>query len=140
MAVAERTASKGGTFRVLAGIHISDGPKDCECENCAKTPQAERVKNGGRGKNHVYEAFDAYAARLRKQGVKPMPIEEYTSDLVESDVDLERLHNQGQFSRKFERIGGSIGGKFIFDPRVETIDEFAARIRGNQPPQQPKKT
>lgn len=39
---------RGGKFRLEVGIHIGDGPKGCDCDNCTLED----------GKNHVYEEGD----------------------------------------------------------------------------------
>ena len=73
----------GGTFRILIGTHLGDGPAGCECDACLNSA----------GKNHRYEAFDP------RRHTQP-----YDNDIIDSKVDLELRFNRGPMSKKFERV------------------------------------
>lgn len=79
--MANKKQEQGGTFRIIIGNHLGDGPKGCQCDSCANS----------KGKNHVYRA---------RMHTDP---EDYDGDIIESTIDLERRCNQGT-SRKFERV------------------------------------
>ena len=83
----------GGVFRVLVGVHFDDGPPGCDCDYCFKSE----------GKNHRYRARRMMRVREGNTFFDPDP-EGYTGDLVTTLLDLEKRHNQGSFSRKFERV------------------------------------
>jgi hypothetical protein len=86
---------QGGTFRVLVGAHLGDGPAGCDCDHCLRTE----------GRGHAYEAFDAYAARCKREGRPALSRDQYRGDLVECKQDLTARFNAGDFSKKFERVG-----------------------------------
>lgn len=90
----------GGTFRILIGTHLAQGPKGCECEACAS----------GNSANHMYEQR------------QPNDPEDYDGDVFESTVDMELLHNHGPGSRKFERVVA------VEPPREPTVEELEAQL------------
>jgi hypothetical protein len=88
-----RVDERGGTFRILIGEHLDQGPPGCECDDCLSS----------KGKNHRYRARRTEAVKTR-QGFFAKDGDDYDGDLVESDQDLEARFNAGPFSRKFERV------------------------------------
>lgn len=79
----KRKKEQGGLFRVLAGVHLDQGPPGCECVDCERT----------KGRRHSYRARG------------PKDPEDYTGDLVQSERDLVARHNgRGPDTWKFERV------------------------------------
>lgn len=117
-----QATEEGGTFRVVVGVHIGEGPPGCACAGCAGgetwpeyLERAEREKAAGvqggpykGGRSHHYESYLAYLGRCHREHIpedeRLLP-EEYTGDVFESKVDMERRHNRPN-SIKFERVGG----------------------------------
>lgn len=53
-------------------------------------------------------------------------------DVFESDLPLERFNCDGPLGPKFERLDdeGKTPVGFVFDPSVETLEAFNARVKG----------
>ena len=93
-ATSRRRNEQGGSFRVLVGVLLEDGPEGCECDNCTAEPKQD----------HVYEAYTAYSQRMKQLKQPPVPYSEYTNDVVTTKKDLDARLNQGPHSRKVERV------------------------------------
>ncbi len=78
----DRRAERGGTFRIIVGLHLGQGPVGCDCDQCKY----------GNSANHNYRARG-----------KNDP-EDYTGDIIETPVDLCARFNAGPSATKYERV------------------------------------
>jgi hypothetical protein len=97
-------------YRVLAGAAV------------------EKVSDG-KGNFLGYERKDPNTGEMLQEFTEKCY---YRGEIIETDTDLMRADINPKGAPKFERLDVEAEGSHIFDPTKESIEEFAARIKGIQ--------
>jgi hypothetical protein len=126
-AVRRKPETKGGLFRLLIGDHVGWGPPGCECDDCLKTPEAERRANGNRGKDHRYRARFYHPQKGRFEnpdtGAEIKEPGDYDNDVIDSPTDLEKHNGPHPSLRKFARVGSDHDREWAGGPPVAQAPE-----------------
>lgn len=121
---------RGGLFRLEVGVHVGDVRAGCNCDGCAM------------GNGHVYEAYDAYLARMRVDNrgkdarlkdsgwVEPQSRAEYDNDLVpglatDAEGAVREVDLASRFGDKFSRADQSGVGPILAVQRAKRLEDLS---------------